>query len=642
MDYYIYALPREKRDVLQTKYCHRQQLKTAQPQSNTSVNSITYYFQGDVRVDLVSRAGSSTFSVHTTNTCTSSVNSAAPTGGSDEEHSVFGSTRIHELAGKFNDANKTSRWNESTMVNIFKTTFWLNGLTGKPPLSGQVITHNDVTQFIWRPTDQHHTDFCRYVTTELEREDRFLTVRSHNRKILFICDPQNDFNDNVPALLSVGELELLDGLGPLLTEADKALDITDIKFTMAATVRPTFSIKRWRRAVNKRLVKLKGETQYGILVGLKMKINRDTTKENAIHEITDRKQKVMACGGYYAEVRWIDLVTLTNVHCPGIDQTPNGSRVNGEFRWSWAKCRQAIHGAIPVYVGREPRRQGIIVNLFDANRSIINMGDRKGNKLSEPNFTTDKIQAAILWSCSPNNQDCSLRKITVDYKHNSLGSLAAPGSFADFQRTSSLISQNPGEYDEIYISRDCHRDNHIAHQSFWRGSVKTECNCGPTCLCSSQCRVGAACCYGDQCKCRGKWQLSPYTKIRYVDVMSGKIKTHKKYFQVLLSVVYGLTAVVIVRDIAVLQTHALDYIWELELQHRYIHTVWPRHCMIGDEEYDWRGQYLDISGRDADFTEVNASRGHELACNLHVAIDSWRKHWKKRCVYKTVKTVDFG
>jgi hypothetical protein len=94
--------------------------------------------------------------------------------------------------------------------------------------------------------------------------------------------------------------------------------------------------------------------------------------------------------------------------------------------------------------------------------------------------------------------------------------------------------------------------------------------------------------------------------------------------------------------LALVQSHTLDYLWELELQNRHIHTVWPMHCAIGDEDYDHKGHWLDISGRDLDFTEVNASRGHEIVGNLHVAIDAWKQHWKKQHIKKAVKTVDIG
>jgi hypothetical protein len=78
------------------------------------------------------------------------------------------------------------------------------------------------------------------------------------------------------------------------------------------------------------------------------------------------------------------------------------------------------------------------------------------------------------------------------------------------------------------------------------------------------------------------------------------------------------------------------------LKQRYIHTIWPTHCVIGDGEYGIEGRWLDISGRDINFTEVNASRGHELTYRLHLAIETWKDHWRSVGVTKAVKTIDTG
>lgn len=93
-----------------------------------------------------------------------------------------------------------------------------------------------------------------------------------------------------------------------------------------------------------------------------------------------------------------------------------------------------------------------------------------------------------------------------------------------------------------------------------------------------------------------------------------------------------------------LQKHALDYTWELELQKRHMHMVWPFHCVIGDDKHVRdQGQWLDITKRDADFRETNATRGHEIVASLHSALEAWKQDWKtKRSVTKQVKTVDIG
>jgi hypothetical protein len=97
----------------------------------------------------------------------------------------------------------------SRMISISKPSFWINS-AGKHPIPGQIIRHRDVTKFLWCPTDPHCTDFCRYVTLQLEKEGTVLQVNNHFRKVLLICDPQNDFCDIIPALVRVQHLEIID------------------------------------------------------------------------------------------------------------------------------------------------------------------------------------------------------------------------------------------------------------------------------------------------------------------------------------------------------------------------------------------------------------------------------------------------
>jgi ankyrin repeat protein len=51
---------------------------------------------------------------------------------------------------------------------------------------------------------------------------------------------------------------------------------------------------------------------------------------------------------------------------------------------------------------------------------------------------------------------------------NTCGNLSVLGSYTDMSLTARLIRQNWDQFDEIIISRDCHRCNHISHKSYWR------------------------------------------------------------------------------------------------------------------------------------------------------------------------------
>lgn len=88
----------------------------------------------------------------------------------------------------------------------------------------------------------------------------------------------------------------------------------------------------------------------------------------------------------------------------------------------------------------------------------------------------------------------------------------------------------------------------------------------------------------------------------------------------------------------------MDYTWQLELQGRYKHTLWPDHCLTGpwvtpgDHDVGW----LDISDRDINFRELTASHGQEIIASIHEAIQEWQTEWKKKAVNKVVKTVDIG
>lgn len=88
--------------------------------------------------------------------------------------------------------------------------------------------------------------------------------------------------------------------------------------------------------------------------------------------------------------------------------------------------------------------------------------------------------------------------------------------------------------------------------------------------------------------------------------------------------------------------HALDYTYELQLQRRHTHTIWPTHCVIGNHNNRDIKCWLDISNRYLNFREVNATYGHDIASSLHSAIEKWRLYWKHKSVKKAVRLIDTG
>jgi hypothetical protein len=396
---------------------------------------------------------------------------------------------------------KQTHCSDSLMISIFKATFWVSS-TGRHPAPGQIITHNDVTQFAWCPTDHHYTDFCRYVTLKLENEGCPLRVRNDDRKLLFICDPQNDFCDNIPALINVDNLVILDesqtafetsGTAPAEKDFGVSKD-SGVNMSTVLTVdeRQKFEIGQWQTAINKKRVANKEDlsrSRSGLLVGLKMRINRDGDGH-------------ACCGGFYAEVQWTHRESPCNVI---VDQgefalaagdsnaaifshlfTSNGGNSSSSARGmqhikSKSFWKTVIHRAVPVRI-RSGGDIGVVLRLLDENDREVNLS------AGDSDVVNEQAKAEILWNVKTNQ---------INYRRNYRGGLATTGSFDDFQRTSKLISANPGEYDEIYISRDCHRFHHIAHQPFW-------------------------------CDSNGSL-IDFFKRVRYIDVMSGRYRAHPDY-----------------------------------------------------------------------------------------------------------------
>jgi nicotinamidase/pyrazinamidase len=112
------------------------------------------------------------------------------------------------------------------------------------------------------------------------------------------------------------------------------------------------------------------------------------------------------------------------------------------------------------------------------------------------------------------------------------GALYVPGADADMQRLATLITHRAAQIDHIVVTLDNHPVNDISHPGFWQGED-------------------------------GHFP-PPFTQITAAEVKAGKWKAR---FQ---------------------PEKALVYLEELEKQGKFLHFIWPEHCLIGS-----RGAALD-------------------------------------------------
>lgn len=97
----------------------------------------------------------------------------------------------------------------------------------------------------------------------------------------------------------------------------------------------------------------------------------------------------------------------------------------------------------------------------------------------------------------------------------------------DMNRLSKFITENPTKIDSICVSLDMHVPEDIAHSIYW---INDE----------------------------GK-HPEPFTNITVEDVKNGKWKTANP----------------------IMQSHALFYLEKLKENERFVHTIWPEHCIAG-------------------------------------------------------------
>lgn len=129
-------------------------------------------------------------------------------------------------------------------------------------------------------------------------------------------------------------------------------------------------------------------------------------------------------------------------------------------------------------------------------------------------------------------QRMKIHLLVIDPQHdfcNKNGSLFVTGADADMKRLAGFIDRVRDKIDDIHVTVDSHQEVDISHPLWWKDSS-------------------------------GK-HPGPFTMISPADVADGRWNT----------------------SMPGAFKRSLDYLRTLEKNKRYMHTIWPEHCIIGSE-----------------------------------------------------------
>ena len=115
---------------------------------------------------------------------------------------------------------------------------------------------------------------------------------------------------------------------------------------------------------------------------------------------------------------------------------------------------------------------------------------------------------------------------------NPNGALFVPGADEDMKRLAAFVTRTRDKLDDIHVTLDSHRRVDISHPMWWRDA-------------------------------KGK-SPSPFTLITADDMDRGDWKTTVPSYA----------------------KRSMEYLRALEAGGRYPHTIWPEHCLIGDEGHN--------------------------------------------------------
>jgi hypothetical protein len=390
--------------------------------------------------------------------------------------------------------------------SIFHANFWVDE-NGNHPVPGTMISFSDVNNFVWKPVDRHQIDYCRYATRELEHSNLRLQISHHKRKVLLILHPQNDFCDRVPGLYPLEDVELV-GLNDIAT-----LELNPAKYNgkfayQAADPRLPENGRRKGVVKGFRTKLVAGRKKYYVEVLWDPDVYRpsdllvegytetDSTirhfrrLQNAcanhlrVHLASDERPdkdfsykrygrlvKVELTG---VQVRW-DLsvpsyVPKQELSIDSCDTSQVAVAVSDELD----AATKVLKGSRVFYsrnVGQQAH-SGVVAAADDVGP--ISPASPGANASLQRTVSTNR-QASGNWNTSLYMygkgtvvNDCGTHVEVLWDAENTCGNLAVLGSYTDLTYTAKLIRENWDQYDEIMISRDCHRCNHISHKSYWQ------------------------------------------------------------------------------------------------------------------------------------------------------------------------------
>jgi nicotinamidase/pyrazinamidase len=121
------------------------------------------------------------------------------------------------------------------------------------------------------------------------------------------------------------------------------------------------------------------------------------------------------------------------------------------------------------------------------------------------------------------------------------GPLPVPGAKKDMDRLAAMVAKYSRKINDIHITLDSHRGIDISHGAFWVGS-------------------------------NGK-EPDPFSQITHDSIVNG----------------------IWVPRIPGLRQHALDYTAYLEKGGKYVHTIWPTHCLIGSTGHSVEDKFFEAA-----------------------------------------------
>ena len=292
---------------------------------------------------------------------------------------------------------------------------------------------------------------------------------------------------------------------------------------------------------------------------------------------------------------------------------------------------------LPFIIPVSQNRVGIKLNsdytFFNLSKSDIFTVWNK--KIRDVKYKTDNdlLLDALLVGIKEKNSELFL-EVFIPSDSSRKGSLSVPNSYNDSIVISNMIVEKWEEFDEIIISRDCHKKEHISHKKFWMA--------GP----------GAPDIFNQEnLSMSDILHPANFQTITYFDILNKIwIPVNPDYY-----------------------SYCLHYTYELEIQKRNIHTIWPNHCIVNksdpdknvlfyickntysydlvsnknikniislpntDDNTDDFG-YHDLCYNITEFWE-SASSGHDIFFNLKDSLSQWKKNYLSK--YKINKKIDF-